>query len=410
MGVEVRGVEPDEIDAYRQAIAVGFGGPTHQPGAEAVIEDDRLFAAVVDGEIAGGVGSYTQEITPAGPASPLPMAAVANVAIVPTHTRQGLLRQLMAELLQQAVDRDETVASLYASEGTIYGRFGFGIATRAVSMKVDTNRSALRTRSSQGGRLRLVHDAEERKALLPRSWEPFRRSQPGEASRTEVWWDVVLGEPSLWIGGGAQHVLVHEPEPGADPDGHCRYRVVPSWGEAGARFTLHVDEMAAVDPEVEAALWQHCFDVDLVTRVEAMRRPHDDPLPWRMVDQRAHWTTSVRDNLWVRVLDVEGALARRGYAGEGSVVIEVDDSFRPATSGRYALEVGEGGATAVCARTDSQADVAMDIDVLGALWLGGVSPWTLARAGRITEEQPGGLAKADRLFPMPQSPLNQTPF
>lgn len=405
--VEVTPVEEGELDAYRSVIAVGFGR-VRPPGDEApVVELDRVFAARVDGEIVGGAGSYTQDVTPAGPAAPLPMAAVTNVSVQPTHTRMGALTALMGALLDQAGERGEAVATLYASEATIYGRFGFGIGSWSRAVRIDAHRARLHQEPQVGGRVRLVADHDERLAVLPGPWEAYRRGQPGEASRTPAWWEAVLGEEG-WIGGGEQFVVVHDPADGGPPDGHCRYKVHAGWGAGGPTFSLRVLEMAAAAPEVEAVLWQHCFGVDLVQAVECWRRPERDPLLWRLADARAAVTTAVGDNLWVRVLDVPAALVGRAYGDQGSLVLEVDDPFRPSAGGRFLLDVGVDGAA--CQRTDAEPDLALGADALGSLWLGGVSPTLLATSGRIEERHPGALAIAERLFPMAQSPLNQTPF
>jgi predicted acetyltransferase len=407
-GIEVGLLDPERLPQYRDIIAVGFGAPAAAHDPLPVVELDRVWAATEGEHVVGGVQAYSSQVTPAGPAAPVPMAAVSDVSVQTTHRRRGLLTRLMAPLLEQAAERGEPVAGLMASEATIYGRFGFGIASRSVAIQVRRERAAMRTPSTAGGRVRFLHDQAERVELLPASWEPYRLATPGELVRSPAWWSVVLGPDAQWIGGGKQFVVVHEPDGGGPPDGHCRYTVEERWGGDGAQFTLRVSEMAAVDPEVEAALWEHCFAVDLVTRIECGRRPELDVLSWRLADARARQVTAVGDNLWIRILDVEAALSARGYGSEGSLVLEVDDPFRPAAGGRFQLDAGPDGAT--CKRTDATPDLSLGIDVLGALWLGANVPSLLAAAGHVAERSAGALAVADRLLPMPQSPLLQTPF
>jgi len=89
-------------------------------------------------------------------------------------------------------------------------------------------------------------------------------------------------------------------------------------------------------------------------------------------------------------------------------VIEVDDPFRPAGEGRYAVDGGRDGAT--CARTSEAPDLALGVHDLGALYLGGVSATTLARAGRVDERRPGALRAADVFFSSPTAPWCNTPF
>jgi predicted acetyltransferase len=336
------------------------------------------------------------------------MCAVSNVAVMPTHTRMGVTTTLMGLQLDQAVERGESVATLMASEATIYGRFGFGMGSRSVSMKIRSADAQLQEGAAAGGRVHLVAPGDGRHEVLPPSWEVFRRSMPGELDRSEAWWSVVLGDDEEWIGGGKQFVAVHEPEGGGPLDGHCRYSLKGSWVDGRSEGTIFVTEMAAADPAVELALWQHCLTVDLTTTVECWRRPERDLLIWGLVDTRARTTTGAGDNIWVRLLDVPVAMEARGYGSEGSLVLEVDDPFRPASGGRFQLDAGVDGAT--CKRTDAEPDLALGIDALGSLWLGGFWPSALAAAGRIEERRGGALAAADRLLPMAKSPLLQTPF
>ena len=307
-GIEVGLLDPARHREYRDVNAVGFGAPAATDDPLPVVELDRVWAATEDGRIVGGVQAYSKHVTPAGPATPIPLAAVSDVSVQTTHRRRGVLTRLMGALLDQAHERGEAVAGLMASEAVIYGRFGFGVGSRSVAIRVPKHRAQLRRSPDVAGRVRFLHDQDERLALLPQSWEPFRRSMPGELDRDDAWWSVVLGPKEQWIGGGTQFVVVHEPADGGPPDGHCRYLVQERWGDEGPQFTLRVTEMAAADPDVEAVLWEHCFAVDLVTRVECWRRPEHDHLGWRLVDSRARQVTAVGDNHWIRVLDVEAAL------------------------------------------------------------------------------------------------------
>ncbi|MCK5930051.1 MAG: GNAT family N-acetyltransferase, partial [Nocardioides sp.] len=73
--------------------------------------------------------SWDQEINVGG-ASLLPLRMITDVTVAPTHRRRGLLTKLMSEDLAEAAAEGVPVAALTVSEGSIYGRFGFGPATR----------------------------------------------------------------------------------------------------------------------------------------------------------------------------------------------------------------------------------------------------------------------------------------
>ena len=107
----------------------------------------------------------------------------------------------------------------------------------------------------------------------------------------------------------------------------------------------------------------------------------------------------MHDHLWVRILDVPVALAARRYDNPGTLVLAVEDAFRPAVAGRYRLEVADDG-TATCDRVGDlggDADVTLGVTALGSLYLGDVSATQLARAGRLRATNTARRT-ADRIF------------
>ena len=105
----------------------------------------------------------------------------------------------------------------------------------------------------------------------------------------------------------------------------------------------------------------------------------------------------VGDGLWVRLVDVEAALAARTYEAGEPVVLEVADGFCPWNEGRY--RVGDG-----VARDDADADLRLDVSALGSVYLGGFTFAQLARALRVEELRPGAIARADALFRTDRAP------
>ena len=60
----------------------------------------------------------------------VPAAGVSVVGVLPSHRRRGVLNAMMHALLDDSRRRGDALACLWASEGTIYGRFGYGLAAR----------------------------------------------------------------------------------------------------------------------------------------------------------------------------------------------------------------------------------------------------------------------------------------
>jgi predicted acetyltransferase len=105
----------------------------------------------------------------------------------------------------------------------------------------------------------------------------------------------------------------------------------------------------------------------------------------------------VSEGLWLRLVDVEAALAARSYAGDGEVVLDVRDDFCAWNAGRYRVG-GEAG------RTEEEADLELDVADLASVYLGAFTFNRLAAAERVREFKAGALERADALFRTPRPP------
>jgi predicted acetyltransferase len=396
MGWSVRPATADDVPALVRADWAAFGNRPNEAqieGALAFLEVDRTFVAVEGDRVVGSAGGLSLELTVPGPAT-VPTAGVTYVGVMPTHRRQGILTALMAELVDDARRRGEPLAALLASESTIYGRFGFGVAVTMCSVEIERPHARLRRTVDVAGRTRLL-EQDEMAGVLPAIWDRYRRAQPGEVSRSEGWWARRLDDdPTLRRGGaGPRFAVVWEGDAG-----YVTYRIQDNWGNGFPHHVLTIEDLVATTPDVRAGLWQYCFGVDLVGVVRALNLPLDDPLRWSLVDPRRLRVTAVHDLLWVNVLDVEAALSARSYGSEQPLVIDV------AGEGRYRLAAGG------CRRTEDLADLGMEAADLGSAYLGGVSFATLARAGRVAELTAGAVARADAIFATAPGPSSCTGF
>lgn len=410
MDLELRPIEDDEFTDYSQTIESAFGGhPTdedlsfHRKG----FEQDRSLAVFDGGSIVGCAGAFSFDLTLPG-GTTTPVAGVTAVGIRPTHRRLGLLTALMDRQLDDVAARGEALAVLTASETVIYGRFGYGQANTNTAWDLRTEGTLFRQSPGAEGRIRML-DKDEAAKVVPAVYEQARFRHPGALSRTDGWWDRWLADRKEWRhGGSARFYVVHESAAG-EPDGYLAYRIKEGdWHHGLADNVLQIAALDTVDAEAEAALFKYALDVDLVTKVTAWSRPVDEPLRWRLADPRRLSVTDESDHLWARLIDVPAALAARRYGAEGRLVVEIGDVFRPDNAGRYLVEGGPDGAT--CIRTDADPDLAMGVDDLGALYLGGVQATVLARAGRVVEVTSGALRRADAFFLSSPAPWCSTQF
>jgi predicted acetyltransferase len=402
-------ITADELPAVIDLTSLVFGAGQRAPKSYAevyrkVVEVDRTFVVDDGAVLAGTAASYSLDMAlPGGGA--VPMAAVTEVVVLPTHRRQGALTVLMGALLDQAVERGEPLAGLTASEATIYRRYGYGVAARFQSVEVQRARAAPLVPVEVPGRIRFLTE-DEASTVLPQVWERGWRRRPGELSRKPSWWEVLALDPDDdRDGASARYLVAHEDESGA-PDGFAVYRFKDT--DAGPGFELQIHDLSAVDDGVEAALLRYLLDIDLVDHVLWFAAPLDLPLPWQLEDSRAIAVKRVRDHLWLRVLDVGACLGERTYASDGGAVIEVVDGRRPEVGGVFRLDGGRDGAA--CARTGAAADVVVDVATLGSLLLGDVTWANLRRSGLVDERTGGTVDRLDALFRPERAPYCSTDF
>ena len=393
--MHVRPVEAGEVRRWRQVIETAFGEESHDAELAAfmrIAELERLHA-IVDGEtIVGGGGIFSFRLTvPGGEA---PVAAVTAVGVLPTHRRRGGLRALMRTQLDDAHERGEPLAVLWASEGNIYQRFGYGLASLSTSLELARERTAFRTAAPAEGAIRVV-TREEAERLFPEVYDRVRVERPGFYARTAGWWETeVFDDPEHRRGGaGRKRFTVHEVDGRAEA--YAIHRFHQDWDLRGSRTVLSVRELVAATPRATRELWRFIFDIDLVATIRAGLQPIDHPLLLLLAEPRRMGLT-VSDGLWLRVVDVAGALATRSYRGSGSVAFELSDEFCPWNAGVWRLSVADGEGRAE--RTDGPAELALDAADLGALYLGGFTLADLLRAGRGRELSAGAAERADDLL------------
>ena len=287
------------------------------------------------------------------------------------------------------------MAALFSTESAIYGRFGYGVGSWQERWSIERQFTRYAAPHESRGRILFV-DPEDITKDLPEIARRSAKGRPGVFQKPLNHWEWESQAPEHKQGGqGGLFYAVYEED--GRLDGYVKYRT--------ARPNLIVQELMAATPEAVKALWRHCFDLDLMTCTEALSRPVDDPLPWLLADPRRLERT-VRDGLWVRLIDVGEALGMRRYAQSGGLVLEVRDELCPWNDGRFRLEGSADGAE--CRASGDSADLALGVADLASAFMGAVSFTTLAQAGLVNELTPGVLRRADGMFAVQRKPW--TPF
>ncbi|MDT8912714.1 GNAT family N-acetyltransferase [Amycolatopsis sp. PS_44_ISF1] len=361
---------------------------------------DHKFGAFAGDRPIGITGSFDTDLVVPGGAR-LSTAAVDGVAVRADWTRRGVVSELMRVQLQDFAARGHALAALYPSEAAIYGRFGYGAATLGRTIRVE-HPARLRPGVPATGTVRLL-DETTAAAQLPALYQQCATTRPGRLGRPAAWWPIERNRQIRY--GAGYRVAVHTGHNGED-DGFVvfRSRERATLDQPDRRAALDVRDLIGAGPAAVTGLWRFLLSIDLTGTVLARDRPVDEPVGALLTDPRRAHTDAVTDQLWLRLVDVPAALAARTYGAAEPVVLALTDRQLPANTGRYLI--GPGGAH----RTQAPAELDLDAEALGQLYLGEWRASTLWQAGRLTAADPSAAARADALFTTERPPWCGTHF
>ena len=232
-------------------------------------------------------------------------------------------------LLDQAAERGEPLATLYASQAAIYGRFGFGHAAMHLSFDVALDRVSWAPGTEARGRVQILA-RDDALPLMRKVYDAAIVGRPGAVELDDRWLRVGFWESSK--DDERQFYAVHEDDDGV-ADAFAMYNVKHEWPRGLPHLEMKVRRIVTTTPESNASLWRFLFDVDLVSRVRVEARPIDDPLLLQLTEPRAI-RPEVDDGLFLRPMDVAAALEARAYAADGRVVLGITDETVPSNNGR----------------------------------------------------------------------------
>ncbi len=395
--MDIRQIHAHEIPAWRNSVHDTFGidSSTDLLGEErvrALCDLSRAFGAFDRGDIVGTAAAFDFQLSV--PGGSVPMSGLTMVTVRPTHRRRGILRALIAAHLDAARLHGDPVSGLFASEATIYGRFGYGVAAESEALTI----------TSAGARVAEGHSHDEVEhvsndqaaTLAPEVYRRAFAQRPGLFSRSHDWWRLrrLLDRPDQRAGTTPRKYAVTRR--GEHVTGYVAYRQRFGVIDGAPSGSFEIDELIALDPRAEATLWRYVANIDLYPKVTWWNAPVDHLLPW-LLDDRRKVSRRRADTLWLRIDDVARALAARTYSADGEIRIGIEGQT-------FQLTVNAGVAT--CSATDYPADIRLDRDALGSIYLGAIAPSLLVRAGRGESlGNPSGLLPeaatlmlADRMF------------
>lgn len=397
---QLRAATAADVDDLRRLNEAAFGYTAESdldgPWLEAYQRPFSQVATISD-QIVGAAAAFEMSLTlPGGAVVPCP--GVTSVAVLPTHRRRGVLRQMMRRQLAEIRSAGASVAALTATEATIYEQFGYGVASRFAAYSIDTRRVTFRTEAGPGS-MQLIGGDEARQLLRP-IHDAKAGVRHGMTTRPDEMWDWFFADPDddREAGHSRRFHVIHRGDDGA-PDGYVSYRIEEREGINGADNVVHVSHLVGSRPAVEIDLWRFVCGLDLAHQVRALAAV-DDPIRTALTDFRAVQVTAIRDHLWLRITDLAAALETRRYERDGEIVVgSVDWEFTNNT-GQFRLSVERGRATVT--RTEDPPAAVTDIATWGTMLLGDGDATHLALAGRLH----GDPSEVNRFFRTSRSPWN----
>jgi predicted acetyltransferase len=411
-GLVMRPMTESEVPIFADRVERTFGGSRLSESEiinrRGVLEPPRTLVVFDDEELVATLAVHS--LTMAVPGGEVGVGGVNHVAVRADYRRRGLMTSMMMAALRDITGRGEAVSALWPSEAGIYGRFGYGLASRHASLLIDGQPGA--AGSPAPGEIRLIPDASAADtaplASLYRSWHLTR---PGSIVRSAERWRQRLMPRDDGRGGTTDVVCLLHRDLRRDKeqfDGYALYTARPQWSQGLLpEGTTVVLEVCAQTSRALTALWNHLLSVDMMARTVAPMIPVDDPGIWTLRDPR-QWQAQVTDNVWIRLIDVPAALRARTYARDVDVVLDVRDDLLPDNTGRYRLSGGATGAS--CDPTTAPADLKVTAAQLGASYLGGTSLAGFALTDGLEEKRRGALHVAATALSAPLAPCCIDPF
>src|SRR5436309_1601606 len=224
----------DEMRAAMGAIWHYFG--QNSPTEDAikhfarVLPHERVHAGFDGEKIVAGAAAFPFDLFV--PGGQVKAAGVTVTGVLPTHRRRGYLRALQRSVIDDARARGESVAVLWATEDTIYGQFGYGMASMSAEIDVPRDRTAPFAPAASLGQTRLVPLAEAEPLVAP-VYERVARGTPGMFVRTPEWWQDRVLKDMEWKrrGGGFLQCVVLEVTDEFGPWNAGRWRIARGGSE-----------------------------------------------------------------------------------------------------------------------------------------------------------------------------------
>lgn len=376
---------------------------------------NRSIAAYSENKIVGTIATRPLEMTIPG-GNKLPVAAIGQGGVLPSFTRQGIMRDLMTKSLNMAKDFGEAAAVWTTSEWPLYGRFGGGVSSFKAEYEISRTRVKMKNQNLPEGLTSLVA-LNEAKMAFPEIHSNSTSKIPGGVNRNYAYWDNIFRRIEL---GKSLDVLDTNSSfpPGLaclyqNPEGKYEgcivFRVINSWEDGLSKSQIQVLLFVHTTIRAYISMWSFLLNFDLIETIYLPHRPINEPLRWLINDGRRLLTKAIYDHVWFRVLDPEQCLKNRRFPLSNLPIrIQITDEMGYAQTGT--LEILSDGLTTDVRQVNIRPDIIMDVACFSSIFMGGISLWEFVNAGTIKVDSEASLINISSFFQSFTSPFTDTSF
>lgn len=296
----------------------------------------------------------------------VPMTGVSAVGVAPEHRGTSLGTLFMQRVLAELHSRGVPLSALYPATVPVYRRPGYELAGLWLRYRLGCEDIDVRDRDLP---LRRIESPEEELETLKRVYTRRARRTQGNLDRGPRWRGLVGTH------GDAPHAYTVG-RPGAEEG----YVLFDQQREGGWKYELRCRDLVALTPAAARRLLTFFADHRSFATAVVWTGGPADPLRYLLREQA--WDLQRHFAWMLRIVDVRGALAARGYplGVEAEVHLEVSDDVLPWNHGRFVLEVSGGKAKA---RKGGRGRVKVDVRGLAPLYTGHMAPRELLATGLL---------------------------
>ncbi len=334
-------VRPPRDDAEYASLAdltfqsfAGFGGPfdwTHRWFE--LVGRENLRVAVRDGRVVAGLALLYFGQWYGGRV--VESSGISAVGVAPDCRAERVGFALLSAVLRELRAEGVALCALYPSTLRFYRSLGFEVAGYRMTHKLSAR--ALRPRCTPLVVREMSPADEPRVHALYKS---LARRDAGVVCRRERQWHRILHLRDEFI---YRYVVVHP----AHPETLLGYVVYRQNGTGGFPYRLLLRDYRFATADAGQRLLQFFADHASIADVIEWDGGPGDPL--LLAADVNSMSVDNHGFLMLRVLDVEKAIAQRGFPPEisGAVQVTLDDALLTENSGRYTIRVRDGRGEAI---------------------------------------------------------------